>query len=129
MGTLATVMTQSFTWHKFCDHLVEELQASACCFVFFGSGQPVPILKSCRVWPHLAQWQQVDFEELKQQGAFYEMRANYGGAYLIVPIVRKRLSGLLIIQYDAVPNSRRSLRALVDIFAHHGALLWQEQVR
>lgn len=127
LATLAAIMAQSPTWDEFCDHIVEELQALACCFVFFsGTGQNLT-LKPCRVWLKLTAWQQLDYSALWQKIAFYETYSNGEGAYLAVPIHRKRLTGCLLIQYRRPPSAQRAWRSLADIFAHHGALLWQEK--
>ena len=126
LATLAAIMAQSPTWDEFCDHIVDKLQALACCFVFFTKAQSVPTLKSCRVWSRLLQWQDVDYLTLKQEAVFYKACANQEGAYLAVPIARKHLSGLLLVQYCTIARARGAWRSLMDMFAHHGALLWQE---
>lgn len=129
LSTVATMVSQQSNWYEFCEQVVEQLQAQACCFVFFPFSNSPPVLKPCGLWPYLVPEYSVDYVDLWQQQDFYQIRSNKEGAYLTVPIYRQQLTGLLLLQYSAPPKLGKSWRSLADMLANYGALLWQERVR
>lgn len=118
-------------WRRLCARSAAISGASRACFVFFFHHASVV---AAALGQRFKGWQDKHSLALWRQQRFYcpltshELQLDGSCGYLAVPVIRKHIRGLLLLEFDVSdPSLTAMAREQLDLLAEHGALLWQEQ--
>ncbi|MCC4263507.1 diguanylate cyclase [Oceanimonas baumannii] len=123
--------SNSDEWRRLCTGAAAIAGARRACFVFLG--HHASVVATVLGQPFKG-WQDQHSLALWRQQRFYcpltshELQLDGSGGYLAVPVMRKHIRGLLLLEFDVPePSLTVTLREQLELLAEHGALLWQEK--